>query len=54
MIEQDIITFLKADATLDTLLSSSGSNSKIYPNSVPINMTQPYIIYTTVREGTLM
>ena len=53
MIELDVIAYLKNDDTLDTLLSSSGSDSKIYPVQIPQGATEPYIIYTTPAIGSL-
>lgn len=50
MIEQDVYTHLKGDATLDTLLSASGSDSKIYPETAKIRQqaSTPFIVYSTV------
>lgn len=52
MIEQDILTILKADSTLDTLLGSSANDSKIYPltmvqagESDTKGRTVPYVVY---------
>jgi len=53
MIEQDVINYLSNDGELDILLSTVAGNTKIFPNSVPLNITQPYIIYSTIGEGTL-
>ena len=52
MIELDVVNYLKNDAQLDTLLGSSGSDSKIYPIQKPITGLVPYIIYSVVDEGT--
>jgi len=53
MIEFDVITYLKADTTLDTLLSSSASDSKIYPAQAPLGAQDkiPYIVYTINQSG---
>ena len=53
MIELDVVAYLKADTTLDTLLSATGTDSKIYPIQAPQERTIPYIIYTISSEGTL-
>ena len=45
MIEYDLITYIEADATLDTLLGSTGSDTKIYPSKPPTGVTSPYILY---------
>jgi hypothetical protein len=52
MIELDILTYLKADSTLDTLLVSSASDSKIYPDQVAHgkSMSDPYIIYSIASD----
>jgi len=47
MIDLDVIAYLKADSDLDTLLGSTASNAKMYPNYVPENETLPYIAYYT-------
>ncbi len=48
MIEQDVYNHLKADATLDGLLSSSGSDSKIYPETAKQlqQAKTPFITYS--------
>ncbi len=52
MIELDVVSYLNSDATLDTLLSVGGSDTKIYPVQQPHNMTAPFIVYTTSVDGT--
>lgn len=52
MIELDLISYLKSDATLDGLLGSTGSDSKIYPSQVPHGAEVPYIILNTQAIGT--
>ena len=46
MIEHLIIDVLEADATLDTLLGSSSSDTKIYPDAAPQDTALPYIVYS--------
>jgi len=46
MIEQDVIDYLKTDATLDTLLSVTASTDKFYPELAMQGVTKPYIIYS--------
>lgn len=48
----DIIAYLKSDATLSSLLESTGSNSKIYPVQVPHQGNIPYIRYSISNDGT--
>lgn len=45
MIEDTVTTYLKSDATLDTLLGSSSGNSKFYPNIPKEEPTAPYVLY---------
>lgn len=45
MIEFDMVNYLESDATLDTLLGSSGSDTKIYPNIPKPQPILPYILY---------
>ena len=45
MVEYDLITYIEADSALDTLLSSTGSDTKIYPSKPPTGVTLPYILY---------
>lgn len=54
MIEFDIITYLTADSTLDTLLTTSSTDTKIYPIQAPIGAQDklPYIIYSINQSGT--
>ncbi len=46
MIEFDVVRYLKADATLDTLLGVTGTDSKIYPLQAPSGTVIPFILYT--------
>jgi len=52
MIELDVISYLNSDATLDTLLSVGGSDTKIYPMQMPHGASTPFIIYKTATDGT--
>lgn len=52
MIELDVVSYLNSDATLDTLLSVSGSDTKIYPLQMPHGSSAPFIIYRTATDGT--
>jgi len=54
MIELDVIAYLKADATLNTLLGSTATDSKIYPLQCPQRTSVPYIVYNTPSDGGLM
>lgn len=45
MIEQDLINFLEADATLTTLLGASAGESKIYPDLPAYEPADPYLVY---------
>ena len=51
MIELDIVAKIKADTTLDTLLSSTGSNPKLYPLQAPPGAVAPYILYACAGMG---
>lgn len=52
MIQLDLIAYLKSDATLDGLLGSSSSDSKIYPDQVAEGKSAapPYIIYAVASD----
>ncbi len=52
MIELDVISYLATDATLDTLLGATGSDSKIYPLQAPHKVTGNYIVYLVPSDGT--
>ena len=54
MIELDVIAYLKNDATLNGLLGSSASDSKIYPIQAPHGAKIPYIIYNTPSDGSIL
>ena len=53
MIELDVISYLNNDSTLDTLLGTSGTDTKIYPVQMPQGTAEPFIIYTTNAVGSL-
>jgi len=53
MFDQDLLTYLKADGTLDTLLTATASDSKIYPIQKPHNVTHPCIVYTVSSSGSV-
>ena len=50
-IEWDLLTKLKADPTLDTLLGVTGANPKIYPLHAPQGVATPYILYRIDDTG---
>ena len=54
MIELDVIAYLKADATLDTLLGPTAIDSKIYPLQAPQRASVPYIVYNTPADGSII
>lgn len=51
MLEFDIYAYLIADGTLDTLLGSSATDSKIYPVRAPQGSKYPYITYDVSGYG---
>ncbi len=51
MILEDIYEHLIADSSLDTLLESSGSDSKIYPQIAKENADAPFIVYRSANPG---
>jgi len=51
MIELDVISYLKNDDTLKSLLGATVSDSKIYPSQAPHGATDPYIIISTNAIG---
>ena len=51
MFEADLINYLEADGTLDTLLGSSGTDSKIYPIQKPHTVTHPCILLSVSNSG---
>ncbi len=53
MIELDIINYLNNDAILSGLLSTTGSDTKIYPLQVPLGANTPFIIYNLISDGGL-
>jgi hypothetical protein len=50
-IEFDIYKYLKADATLDTLLDSTATKEKIFPIRSDQSIINPCIVYTLEGEG---
>ena len=46
MIENDVITYLEADATLDTLLGPTATDSKFNPEFAPAGSTRPYVEFS--------
>lgn len=48
----DVISYLKSDSSLDSLLGASSSDSKIYPLNAPQGATDPFIVYGLFDEGT--
>ena len=52
MIELDVVAHLKADATLDALLNSSATDSKIYPIQAGQNTNIPFIVYEVSSRAT--
>lgn len=51
MIEFEVISYLKSDVTLDSLLGATSSDSKIYPIQAPQSAIVPYIIYNLPNDG---
>lgn len=51
MVEFDIYAYLIADATLDTLLSVTATDTKIYPLKSFQGATGPYITYSNAVGG---
>ena len=45
MIIYDVLSYLKADATLDSLLEVSSGRSKIYPSIKPQGVVVPVLLY---------
>lgn len=52
MIETDIVNYIKADATLQTLIGYTAGDTKIYPEYAPHNKTYPCILYSVTSEST--
>jgi hypothetical protein len=48
----DVRAYLKADATLTSLLGATAALSKIYPNEARQGIQTPYLIYNLAGEGT--
>ncbi len=51
MIEHLIINYLKSDATLDTLLGVTGTDTKIYPAQMPHGTNIPFITHEVSKDG---
>lgn len=47
MIENDIISILEADATLDGYLGSTAGDSRFYPILAPESVRAPYVTFKT-------
>ena len=46
MIENDVVTYLTADATLDGYLGSSATDTKIYPEYAVPKKARPYMTFS--------
>ena len=51
MILKDIYNYLASDEALSLVLSSTQTDSKIYPNFARISSRLPYIVYRTTNPG---
>lgn len=51
MILKDIYNYLTADEALNLVLSSTQTDSKIYPNFARISSRTPYIVYRSTNPG---
>lgn len=51
MILKDIYNYLTSDEALSLVLSSTQTDSKIYPNFARISSRLPYIVYRSVNPG---
>lgn len=51
MILKDIYNYLASDEALSLVLSSTQTDSKIYPNFARISSHTPYIVYRTTNPG---
>ncbi len=51
MILKDIYNYLTADEALNLVLSSTQTDSKIYPNFARISSHTPYIVYRSTNPG---
>ena len=51
MIAQDIYAYLSSNQTLQTALSATESDSKIYPNYARLSSRLPFIVYQSTNAG---
>lgn len=51
MILKDIYNYLASDEALNLVLSSTQTDSKIYPNFARISSRLPYIVYRSTNPG---
>ena len=51
MIAQDIYAYLASDSTLQTALSATETDTKIYPNYARLSSRLPFIVYQSTNPG---
>ena len=51
MIAQDIYSFLASDESLQTALSATETDTKIYPNYARLSSRLPFIVYHSTNTG---
>ena len=51
MIAQDIYAYLSSDSTLQTALSATATDTKIYPNYARLSSRLPFIVYQSTNPG---
>lgn len=51
MIAQDIYAYLSSDSTLQTALSATVTDTKIYPNYARLSSRVPFIVYQSTNPG---
>ena len=51
MIAQDIYAYLSSDSTLQTALSATTTDTKIYPNYARLSSRLPFIVYQSTNPG---
>lgn len=51
MIAQDIYAYLSTDSTLQTALSATTTDTKIYPNYARLSSRLPFIVYQSTNPG---
>ena len=51
MIAQDIYAYLSSDSTLQTALSATVTDTKIYPNYARLSSRLPFIVYQSTNPG---